>query len=74
MTSRFLLKTLKSDQNFKRIFPLSDFSLPALIHPTAVYEDTKGELYILKINGLQPKSTTDFFILWQQRLMASALI
>lgn len=62
--SRLLAKTAKREDNFKRIFPLSDFTKPHLIHPTAVYETKEKDLFILKINGLQPKSATDFFVLW----------
>jgi hypothetical protein len=33
-----------------------------------------GELIILLMNGLQPKSATDFFVLWHLRMIADTLL
>ena len=45
------------------------------MHPTAVYEEAHtGNLYTLLINGTQPKSTTDLFILWHLRMLSTCLI
>ena len=56
------------------IFPRFDVNRPQIVHPTAVYEDTNGDLYTLLINGMQPKSSTDLFILWQLRMMADVIV
>lgn len=44
------------------------------MHSTAVYEDSRGKLYTLKLNGLQPKSVTDLSIVWSNRMMANCII
>ena len=62
---------------FKSIFPNTDIGSTTrgkVIHPTAVYEDSKGDFHILLMNGKQPVSKTDFFVLWHQRMAASTLI
>jgi hypothetical protein len=64
MPSKFLVKHAKRSENFKRLFPKFDLTGNKLIHPTAVLEDPNGEFFILKMNGLQPLSATDFFVLW----------
>ena len=53
-------------KRWSSIFPNFDAHKKShqIIHPTAVYEDHRGDLYTLKINGTQPKSSTDLFILW----------
>ena len=45
-----------------------------MVHPTAVYETDSGDLYTLLINGKQPKSSTDLFILWQLRMMSEVIV
>ena len=45
------------------------------MHPTAVYEEEHtGDLHTLLINGMQPKSKTDLFILWHLRMLSTCLI
>jgi hypothetical protein len=52
-------------RKWNSIFPKFNVAkIPQIVHPTAVYEDERGDLYTLKINGTQPKSSTDLFILW----------
>ena len=45
-----------------------------MIHPSAVFEDPAGDFHILLMNGLQPKSSTDFLVLLHLRMMADAII
>ena len=59
---------------WKALFPKFQATLPQIVHPTAVYEDDKGDLFTLLINGKQPKSSTDLFILWQLRIMSTVIV
>lgn len=64
-------------EGFKALFPYTDLCgvrKARVIHPTAVYEDPKGDLYIIMMNGRQPLSATDFFVLLHQRMLASTLV
>ncbi len=76
--SKLVTSQAQRAQLFKTIFPafnpVNTTGITKVIHPTAVYEDPKGDLYILLINGLQPKSATDFFVLWNIRMTSEALI
>ena len=73
-------KSLRANK-FKTIFPAFDqgaklrSGLPLVIHPTAMYQASPNEeLIILLMNGLQPKSSTDFFVLWHLRTISETLI
>ena len=62
-------------KKWRELFPHMKLKKQTVVHPSAVLEDPEnGELNIMRINGLQPKSPTDFFLLWNLRLMSDALV
>lgn len=50
--SKHLAKVAPRVHKFKSIFPKANLLGQKVVHPTAVYEDKKGDFHILLMNGL----------------------
>ncbi len=81
IASSLMSSRLLRANKFKGIFPAFNPNAklrsgqPLVIHPTAMYQHpASGDLIILLMNGLQPKSPSDFFVLWHLRMIAETLI